>query len=118
MLHQRCVRESEAVITVAEKVAHGIMYDCLFVICHQGASHLSADHLSEAVCMQSWRSIREALGNRPGSGNHLVSDEGEEPQVASPPAVFLTFRQCGSMMAMRDHSCSVCLIDTCPWAIG
>ena len=38
--------------------------------------------------MQSWRSIREALGNRPGSGNHLVSDEGEEPQVASPPVVF------------------------------
>ena len=38
--------------------------------------------------MQSWRSIREALGNRPGSGNHLVSDEGEEPQVARPPAIF------------------------------
>ncbi len=37
--------------------------------------------------MQSWRSIREALGNRPGSGNHLVSDEGEEPQMASPSAV-------------------------------
>ena len=38
MLRQCCVRKSEAAITVAEKVAHGIVCDCLFVICHQDAS--------------------------------------------------------------------------------
>ena len=38
--------------------------------------------------MQSWRSIREALGNRPGSGSYLVSDEGEDPQVARPVIIF------------------------------
>lgn len=38
--------------------------------------------LEQVPCgVQSWRSIREALGNRPGSGNHLMPDDGEEGHV-------------------------------------
>jgi len=53
--------------------------------------------------VQSWRSIREALGNRPGSGNHLMSDDGEEGHVRFSPFP-LSYRDLPPYILCAQHA--------------